>query len=298
MNGADSTESLPEHVDKGKRRANEATECTPLLESFSRAPSSLSEEAGHPAQSRRGLRRILKTVFFASLVVCILVFALLGVLAWSYVSKASALNADDIVHQNLVVDGPDGIEIVKVSQAGVWLNIQGRIGVDAGKAIGIGSNTEDGILENLWKALGRWSVRTLDRVTVDISTIRIATDYNKNLDPVLYIDLPQIELPLTVDPPNDTTWLTPMSTLVFIRPTSNTTTWLSFLKESWRKGRLSIHAFVDQAVIRGGPLGESDWRSSLMRKQMGIHTLIDLKRMFFTVPGITLAFSHFFFQSL
>ena len=292
----DATESSPEHVDKGKRRATEATECTPLLASSSRAPSTLSEEAGHPAQSRRGLHRKLKTVFFASLVVCILAFALLGILAWSYASRASALNADDIIHQDLVVAGPDAIEIVNVSQAGAWLNIQGRIGVDAGKAIGVGSNTEDGILDNLWKAFGRWSVRTLDRITVDVSTIRIATDSNKNLDPFLYIDLPQIELPLTVDPPNDTTWLTPMTTLIFIRPTSNTTAWLNFLKESWRRGRLSVHAFVDQAVIRGGPLDKSDWRSILTKKQLGVHTLIDLKRM--SCPLHCIAFFSIVLQSL
>jgi hypothetical protein len=132
MNGADAPE-CPEHVDKGKRRATDATERTPLLGSSSSAPYILSEEAGHPAESTQGLRRKLTRVFFTSLVVCIVCFGLLCLLAWSYAYKLSSLDPDDLIHRDLVFAGPDRIEIVNVSHAGLWLNIQGRVGVVPGR---------------------------------------------------------------------------------------------------------------------------------------------------------------------
>src|SRR5258707_13335674 len=130
MNAA---EPSPEHVDKGKQIASEATDRTPLLVSSSSSPYTSSEEAGHPAESSQGLRRKLTKVFFSSLVVCIAGFTILGLLAWSYVYKFSSLDPNEVVQQDLVFSGPDSIRVINVSQAGIWVNIKGRVGVDAGK---------------------------------------------------------------------------------------------------------------------------------------------------------------------
>jgi len=290
MNAA---EPSPEHVDKGKQRAAEATERTPLLVSSSSSPYTLSEEAGHPAESSRGLRRKLTKVFFSSLVICIAGFTILGLLAWSYVSKVSGLDPNEVVQQDLVFSGPDSIRVINVSQAGIWVNIKGRVGVDAGKAIGIGNTAEDDILDILWKAFGRWSVRTLDRVTVDMTTIRIAPDYNPT-ETLLNLDIPPIEMPLTVDPPDDQTWLTAMSSPVLIRPTSNRTVLLRFLKESWRRGGISVHAYVEQAFIRGGKLDEVDWRSKFSKKLLDVRTSITMKCACFPYYLFHCIFSIFF----
>jgi hypothetical protein len=66
-------------------------------------------------------------------VVCIVCFGLLCLLAWSYAYKFSSLDPDDLIHQDLVFSGLDRIEIVNVSHAGLWLNIQGRVGVVPGR---------------------------------------------------------------------------------------------------------------------------------------------------------------------
>ena len=278
MNCADAPGLLPEHVDKGKRRATEATERTPLLVSSSTAPYNLTEEAGHPPESRRSLRRKLKTVFFTSFVVCLAGFIFLGLSAWSYVSKVSGLDPNDLIHQAMVFSGPDSVDVVDVSRAGIRLNVKGKIGINAGKAIDVGNETADNIMDNLWKTVGRWSVRTLDRVTVNMTTIRITPDYNP-AETLLYFDIPPVELPLTVDPPDDSTWLTPMTSSVWMRPTSNKTVLLGFLKESWRKGRISVHAHVEEASIRGGALAESDWRSIFNRKLLDVRTIMNMKCM-------------------
>ena len=295
MSSEDAQEQCPEHVDKGKRRASEPTERTPLLVSSSRVTGTQAEA---PADSRRRLRKKLTTVFLLSLSTCVIAFVLLALLAWSYASRVSALDPDAIIHQDLVFSGPNRVQVLHVSQAGAWLNVQGKIGMDAGKAIGVGSDPDDGLLKDLWKSFGRWSVRTLDRVAVNMTTIRIAPDYDP-AETLFRLDIPSIEVPLTVDPPTDLSWLTTISTPVFVRPTSNTTLLHRFLKESWRRGSISVRAHVGQAVIRGGSLEGLDWRSRFSRRLSDIRTSIDMNCKFslffftvsvnqktFTVPSI------------
>ncbi len=265
------TPDLPEIVDKGKRRATEPTERTPLL------VSSLSHHEALPTtDSVRLLRKRLTTVFLVSLSVCIVVFGILAALALSYASRASSLDPETVIHQ-LTFSGPDGIDVLNFSQAGIWLNMRGKVGVDAGKVIGVASDPEDGLFRFLWKAFGRWSVRTLDKVTVNMTIVRITPDDNFT-ESLIDLDIPPLELPLTVDPPDDKSWLTPLSMPVFVRPTSNSTLLLGFLKKSWRTGKISIHVHVGQAIIRGGALEEVDWRNKLSRKLSNTHTSINMKR--------------------
>lgn len=282
MSSEDAEERCCEHVDKGKRRASEPTERTPLLVSSSRVT-----EAEAPAESHRRLRKKLTTVFLLSLSTCIVAFVLLALLAWSYASRVSALDPDAIIHQDLVFTGPDRVEVVQVSRTGAWLNVQGKVGMDAGKTIGVGSDADDGLLRDLWKSFGRWSIRTLDRVAVNMTTIRIAPDYDPT-ETLVLLEIPPIEVPLTVDPPNDQSWLTTISTPVFIRPTSNATLLLRFLKESWRRGSISVRAHVGQAVIRGGSLEEPDWRNKFSSRLSDIRTSIDMKCKFSYIFTVSL----------
>lgn len=210
-------------------------------------------------------------------------FGILVALALFYASRASSLNPETVIHQNLVFSGPDKIDVLNVSHAGIWLHLEGKIGIDAGKVIGVASDPEDNLFLDLWKAFGRWSVRTLDKVTVDMTVVRLTPDFDSTQS-LVDINIPPLELPLTVDPPDDISWLTPFSTLMFVRPTSNSTLLLKFLTESWRTGTISVRAHVGQAIIRGGALDEVDWRNRLSRRLSNIHTSIDMIRMFSFFP--------------
>jgi len=141
---------------------------------------------------------------------------------------------------------------------GIWLNVGGQIGLDAGSAIGIESDSEDGLLTDLWKAVGRWGVHRLDRVSVQLSTITILPEHDPHAA-LMTIDIPPIELPLTVDPPRDTSWLTHFSTPVHFQVTTNTTLLLQFLKDCWLHGSLEVSTNVGQAYIRGGSLDSDTW---------------------------------------
>lgn len=265
------SEDLSNHVDKGKRREPAPTERTPLLESSSQA----TEDLLTPSNSHR-LRSQLTTVFLVSLSICITFLVIVVLLTWSYASTASHLTPEDIINRHLVFVGPNSVDILNITKDGsIWLNIGGQIGLDAGSAIGIGSDPEDDLFRDLWKGVGRWGVRRLDRVSVHLSTIAISPEYD--LDTTLVaVDILPIELPLTVDPPRDTSWLTHISTPVHLQLTADTAQLFQFLKDSWLRGSLAVSTHVGQATIRGGSL-KFDWRSMFSGKLTNIRTSIHIK---------------------
>ncbi|CAA7263313.1 unnamed protein product [Cyclocybe aegerita] len=278
MNDEDSSRPT-EHVDKGKRRAQEPSERTPLLASSSRT----IEEIAEPPDSRRRLRATLTTVFLVSLSICISFFILAALFAWSYASRASNLDPEHIINHDLVFSGPDKVDVLNITDdGGIWLNVKGRMGMDAGAVIGVGSSEDDGFLEKMWKAVGRWGVRTLDRVSVNLTTIRITTDYDSSAV-LVTVDVPPIEVPLAADPPMDKSWLTKVSTPALIHPTKNTTLLFRFLKESWHRGTLDVRADVGQAFIRGGPLNVGGWRSKFMGRMSNIKLSLRMKMP--SIPG-------------
>ncbi|KAF9477671.1 hypothetical protein BDN70DRAFT_861510 [Pholiota conissans] len=279
MNNNDEVEDHAAHVDKGKRRAVEPSELTPLLGSS----SAIIDEAIVPADSHRNLRTTLTTVFLVSLSVCIVFFVVIALLAWSYASRASNLKPDDVLNNDLVFAGPDRVDVLNVTKEGVWLNVQGRVGMDAGRAININTDPDDGPFRDLWKAIGRWSVRTLDRVSVNMSTINITPEYDSSIA-LVSLDIAPIELPLSVDPPPDLSWLTPVSVPVYFRLTSNSTEVLQFLKESWHVGKIAVRADVSEAHIRGGSLNTTSWRSNFQTKLLDIRTAIHMKIP--PIPGL------------
>ncbi|KAF8909742.1 hypothetical protein CPB84DRAFT_1673342 [Gymnopilus junonius] len=267
------------HIDKGKGRAHEPTERTPLLGST----SAVLDDAVTTTSNRRGLRSQLFTVFLVSFSICILVASLLGLLAWSYASRASDLKPDDIIKNDLVFRGPDKIDVLNITKEGtIWLNIRGRVGVDAGSAIGVGSDDDDSLFQDMWKTIGRWGLRTLDRVTVNLTSIKITPEYNPDVV-LVALDVPPLELPLSVDPPNDNSWLTPVSKPVRVRLCANSTSLFHFLKESWKQGALSVRADVGQANITGGSLNVVTWRSNFQSKLSDIRTAIRMPLP--SIPG-------------
>uniref|UniRef100_A0A8H7XTY0 Uncharacterized protein n=1 Tax=Psilocybe cubensis TaxID=181762 RepID=A0A8H7XTY0_PSICU len=274
MDGDDNTEPRAVHVDKGKARAREPTERTPLLGST----SGILEDAVESSNSRqRGLRSQLLTVFVASFLICTVGLVLTILLAWSYASRASNLDPQAIIKNNLVFRGPDRIDVLNITKEGdIWLNIRGRVGLDAGSVIGVQSDENDNIFTDIWKSIGRWGVRALDVVSVNLTTISISPEYDPTIV-LATLDIPPVEIPLSVEPPNDVSWLTPMSQPVRVQISSNHSLLLQFVKNSWKNGVLSVRTSVGQANIQGGSLNSYDWRRRFSSKLSNIRTPLQIK---------------------
>lgn len=265
-------------TNKGKGKARDVTERTPLLANGS--SSSARSEDSPPPDTRRRLRRRLVGIFLITLLICISALVLLVLLAWSYSSRASDMSPDDILHEALVLQGPDRLDVLNISiSEGIWVNVEGRIGLDAGAVVGVNSDPEDGILDKIWKSFGRSGIRNLDTVSIWTSTVTILS---RSDPPVLLatIDIPPLEIPLTVDPPTELTWLQPISAPIFIRPTSNTSDLLHFVRDSWRNGQMVVKTEVPTVDVRGGELAGTSWKHRLHRQLLNVKTGFSMQGVF------------------
>ncbi|THH27348.1 hypothetical protein EUX98_g6846 [Antrodiella citrinella] len=120
-----------------------------------------------------------------------------------------------------------------------------RVGVDAGAALGVNTDVEDGVLKDMLKSVGRWDVERVDKISVGLSTVAIYSEHGHLAD----ITLPSFTLPLTVNPPPDPTWLTTMSVPVLIKPTKDLATLARFVRNSWRDGVVNVRATVNETVV-------------------------------------------------
>nr|GAT58969.1 predicted protein [Mycena chlorophos] len=255
MSSSNDVEGSPQPIDKGKRRAEEteATERTPLLGSHSGAPP----DDPPPTVVRQRLRSKLTAVFLVSLVFTIVVFAGAGLLAWSYASRASDICTDAIIHDGLVFRGPDRVDVLSISgDGGIRLQVQGRMGFDAGAVLGVNAEADDGFFEDIWKAVGRWGIRSLDRVSVSTSTASIVSQGIV----LATVETSPLVVPLTANPPSDKSWLTRFSTPLLIRPTTNTTALVDFVREAWRDGWVTVKVDLGSVDVRGGAFSEGSWR--------------------------------------
>ncbi len=276
-------DSNTRHVNKGKGRAHtqdeEPSENTPLLASVSGSlTSSRDGSVEHPNATRRRLYSRLLSVFLISLSICVLLFALLAVVAYTWRSRASTTRPEEIIEHALVVRGPDRVEVLNAtSEDGVWLMRHGRMGLDAGSVVSVKTGEDDGVLLDWWKGVGRWGIRQMDRVTVTTSEMRVGPRSNPDIV-LATVSTPPIEVPLTADPPQkDWSWLTPVQIPVRIRPTRDVEDLMHFVKESWKQGFLSLQAMVGEAVVRGGGLEDHGWRSQLTISHSNIRPVINVK---------------------
>jgi len=278
-------EHSPPQRDKGKARANipqegqEPTETSPLLASRSHITHSDDDNAEPASQSSRGsLISTLTTVFLITLSISILLLLLLLSLAYSYASKASQLSNDDILNNALAFQGPDAIDVLNVSTQGdMWLSLSGRVGFDAGAVIGVKPSYGDNFFLDIWKAVGRWGICKFDTVSLTISSITITSQYDPSVQ-LASIKVPPIQIPLTANPPDDTSWLIPMSLPVHVHPSSNFSAWLNFARESWQSGYTVAQATVIRADIQGGTLQPSSWRNVLRMDKSNVTLGLHMKR--------------------
>lgn len=272
-----------EPLDKGKGRAENPTERTPLLFNGTAQASSYYDErtAVSPEVSTRSLRSWLTVIFLSSLTLCILIFVAGALLAWTYAAKISTASPEEIVQNALVFRGPESVNVINMtSTGGVWVKVDASLGVDAGSVIGVNSDPDqDGILRGFWKSLGRWGVGRLNQVTVSLSRIDIVSNAEPSIV-LVSIETQPIAVPLTTNPPSDGSWLTPVSAILLIQPSNDTNALLHFMRRSWQAGSFAIRVDVERASIRGGSLYENSWRSKLHKDLLDVRTFLRVESRF------------------
>jgi len=201
--GVLATDIDQQHSNKGKARATtpEFNEHTPLLiGSTSTLSSSSHDEEGITPQHEETLLSKLLSVFLVSLSFCVLAFIFIALIAYSYSSRTSDISPE-VVQRALVLEGPDRLDVVHVTESGdIWLRLDGRFGLDAGEVLGVKPDPEDSFLRDAWKSIGRWGIGRMGSVTVKLSIISISSSKD-NLDFLANVTLPQLLVPLTVNPP-------------------------------------------------------------------------------------------------
>lgn len=269
---------------KGKARAYSdplPTEHTPLLTaSSSSSPAEIDPEDNGPPSPipvRHRLYRRLFLVFSITFAVCATILIVLLLVAYSYSSRASNITMEDILDRGLVVNGPDRVDVLNITEDGrIWVQVEGRMGVDAGALIGINSADEDLVWKALWKGLGRWGVGKLDRVSVDLSAIKITPRGDRDTVLATLESVP-MQIQLTVDPPQDESWLTKMSFPVLITPTNQTSELVRFARDSWSTGVVNVGAIVASVAVTGGNTTKASWRNRLHLEKTNIETGIRIR---------------------
>ncbi|KAF9778847.1 hypothetical protein BJ322DRAFT_1089959 [Thelephora terrestris] len=253
-------------MDKGKQRASapEPSERTPLIPSGSshiihqsRPRSPQSEQPPH-----QNLLKRLLIVFSATLTACIVVLALIILFALSYSSRVSSITVQEVVDRGLVVEGPDRIEVLNATkEGGVWVRVDCRVGLDMGRILRIRPDDEDLIWTELWKGVGRWGVRKVGTIAIELSQIAV-TSHNKPPLNLAVLSTPVVELPLSSDPPSNLEWLTPMSIPIKIHLTERTEDLVRFANESWISGIIQVSTTISSISVMGGKVGEHTWRDN------------------------------------
>ncbi|KAI0689342.1 hypothetical protein BC835DRAFT_1283155 [Cytidiella melzeri] len=261
--------AIPEHLD----------ETTPLLASSS---GNHSLEADDLPPRRHHLASRLLSVFLFSLGFCTFALVLVILVAYSYGSRASDISPEQI-QRSVKFRGPDGLDVVRVGPDGfVCLQIRVRVGVDAAAVIGIQDDDEDGIFRYMWKTVGRWGVRQVDRISVNLSSVEVYSGQTHEL--LVNVSIPPLEIPLTTNPPPDDSWLTAMTIPLSLAPTRNMSALTRFIRESWRDGALVMISETQRAVVYGGGLHERSWRSRLRAVRTNVRMPMRVKIP--AIPGL------------
>ena len=201
-----------------------------------------------------------------------MLFIVLAVLAWSYAARASGVTPEQMM-QHLVIKGPNTVNVLNVtSEGGMWVHVDGEIGVDAGGIIGVNSDPYGDGLAGTWKALGRWGISQLQSVSVSLSSVEIRSEYDGSI--LATVDLPPVEIPLSSNPPHDYSWLQEMSATVFIQPSSKSSDLVRFARDSWQGGSFAVIANVDSVEARGGSLNDNSWRRKFSKKLTNVETVV------------------------
>jgi len=259
---------------KGRAESAEASERTPLLPS----PSGTSQEnLETTANARRSLRSKLTFVFLFSLSFCLVIFALLALLGYSYAAQVLSLTPEEILDRGLVWKGPDRLDVLNVTaDGGIWVEVEGKVGFNAGAVVGVNGDDEDSVWKAAWKSIGRWGLRQVDNISIRLSTIRVSLK-NDDHTALAAVKVAPQQISLSTNPPSDESWLTTISTPVLITPTQDSTTITQFIGDCWRDGSIDVEVSLRKALVHGGGLDDHSWRSSFSVERSDTRTPIHMR---------------------
>lgn len=274
MNSEDPCAEPHTSTDKGKRRAAtpEPSERTPLLPSSSSHAIHQSRPYISPPERppHQSLVRKLLIVFLATLVACVIVLVLILLFALSYSSRVSNLTAQDVLDRGLFIEGPNSVDVLNATtEGGVWVRVDCRVGLDMGGILRVRPDDGDPIWTELWKGVGRWGVRKVGRITIELAQITVMSR-SESSPPLAVLTAPVIELPLLPDPPSGLEWLTPMSIPINIRPTNHTEDLVLFANESWISGIIHVSTTIPSIHVAGGGVHDGTWRGSLSAERSNV----------------------------
>jgi len=269
------------HCPKGKSKASlpEPTESTPLLQ-FEGDSSQSSRTSDNPldpesAVVRQRLCSTLTFVFFTSLFFCLLAFVAIILIVYSFASRLSDVSPQDLLENGLQFQGPNRIDVLNVTNGGIWINVDARVGIDAGSILGVNSEGNEGSLKDAWNSIGRLGIRLMGTMSADVSEVYI---YSIQQALLATVSVQPIELPVTANPPHDASWLTPVSIPFFVQPTNSSSDLAQFVDDVWRNGSVSVRTLVSAVTVWGGQLNRKNWRSILSLTMENLETQVRAKR--------------------
>lgn len=260
-----SAHSVGRGRDKGKGKARaEPTERDPLLPSTSTTPAGPYPDETRPPTRRSRIRSILSTVaiILFSLILSLALF--LALLAHSFQPSRSELK--ELPTTAFAYSGPDNVQVLNVTDGGIFVNVSIRCGINADTALGLSSPDQGqkanatrpgarGTGARWWESLRQWSAyRVLDRLpekAVQITTQEPIYVFPEHFDtlPLLKVTvLEPILVPLVTRVRPGTPWLQPLSFTVAVRPIASTGQLWEFVQQAWAQGEAQVVLGIAQAI--------------------------------------------------
>lgn len=254
---------------KGKARET-PSETTPLVESSTSNPHYSGDLESSPAadedHSTGTVSNYLYTFLISSLSLFFLGVFLLILIGSSYFNRAPALHRSpsEIIEEGVAWQLRT-VQLVDIQDDGVDVLVDSEIRIHTDWMLGIKGNTSAGWWETFRRGVGRWGIRRLRSVSVDVSTVQVRSGSpSESFGPLLFnITLPSFSINLVPSSKGQPSF-THLKFPVHVHPTTNTTDLFSFAQSSWVAGNIETDINIAGINIRGGIAGKGDWRSTLL----------------------------------
>jgi hypothetical protein len=141
------------------------------------------------ASGFRAQHPILMRIIYALLALIVLVLVLLSVAVahlFTVTLKAPQPDAQALIlDESLLLRGPDAISLLNISDEGILVRVDGRLGIDPDRALDLwlGSPQQMGFWQKRERAVVEWAVGKLGGVRVELGELRIAEpDWSVDLE--------------------------------------------------------------------------------------------------------------------
>ncbi|KAG8940648.1 hypothetical protein FRC03_005225 [Tulasnella sp. 419] len=272
--------SSPDPKGKGKAPAVAMDERTPLLSSSSstenETEASFSTGDSHQFRNNR-TRKFLYIALFLVIISFLGILCILVLAASSYAAPASHRSTEDILRNGVVLKGPTNVEFGNVTQDGITIQLEGLVGINADWLLALDEN-RGGLFSGLRRSFGRWVIGTVKSVTVTSSAVGVYIPFSRRLhriptDPLLTLNLPEINIPLTTRPPDDDSWLTPISLPLQVKVEQSDDVLLEFLQNVWEMNRVLVTVKADEVRVCGGE-SSGGWRSWFNTRKTNVEKIV------------------------